>query len=182
MHHDRVACVGASAGSAVSYQPIEDYGIIGGMHSVALVGMDGSIDWLCLPNFDSPSVFASILDDEKGGRFRISPASEGFTSKQLYWPDTNVLITRFFSPEGVGEVVDYMPVGTNANGRGNHQVIRRVRVVRGEMSFRVGCFPAFDYAREEHETEIIAGGACFRSPQLGLGLATRVALKRQGDG
>jgi GH15 family glucan-1,4-alpha-glucosidase len=73
----------------VPYRPIENYGIIGDMHSVALVGMDGSIDWLCFPHFDSPSVFGAILDDEKGGRFRISPASEDFKSKQLYWPDTN---------------------------------------------------------------------------------------------
>ncbi len=93
------------------YKPIENYGIVGDMHSVALVGMDGSIDWLCFPHFDSPSVFAAILDDEKGGRFQIFPASGDFTCKQLYWPDTNVLITRFFSQNGVGEVIDYMPVG-----------------------------------------------------------------------
>jgi GH15 family glucan-1,4-alpha-glucosidase len=166
----------------VPYRPIENYGIIGDMHSVALVGMDGSIDWLCFPHFDSPSVFGAILDDEKGGRFRISPASEDFKSKQLYWPDTNVLITRFFSPEGVGEVVDYMPVETRADGHGHRQLIRRVRVVRGEMSFQMECFPAFDYAREEHETEIEAEGACFRTPQLRLGLATRVPLEQGGDG
>ena len=164
------------------YQPIENYGIIGDMHSVALVGMNGSIDWLCFPRFDSPSVFAAILDDEKGGWFKVSPISGVFKSKQLYWPDTNVLITRFFSLEGVGEVVDYMPVGTNASGHGYHQVIRRARVVRGEMSFRMECFPAFDYAREEHETEIDAGGACFHSSQLGLGLSTRIALELEGKG
>jgi pentatricopeptide repeat protein len=166
----------------VPYQPIENYGIIGDMHSVALVGMNGSIDWLCLPHFDSPSVFAAILDDEKGGWFKVSPASEGFKSKQLYWPDTNVLITRFFSPEGVGEVVDYMPVGTNASGRGYQQVIRRVRVVRGEMSFQMECFPAFDYAREEHETVLNAGGACFHSSHLSLGLSTSIALELEGKG
>ena len=152
------------------------------MHSVALVGMDGSIDWLCFPHFDSPSIFAAILDDEKGGRFQISPASGDFTCKQLYWPDTNVLITRFFSPDGVGEVTDYMPVGAPENGHGHHQLIRRVKVVRGEMSFRMECFPAFDYAREKHETRIAAGGACFYSSQLGLGLATRVPLEQRGSG
>jgi pentatricopeptide repeat protein len=151
------------------------------MHSVALVGMNGSIDWLCFPHFDSPSVFAAILDDEKGGWFKVSPTAGDFKSKQIYWPDTNVLITRFFSPEGVGEVVDYMPVGTNASGHGYHQVIRRVRVVRGELSFRMECFPAFDYAREEHETEIEAGGACFHSSQLSLALSTRIALQREGN-
>ena len=133
----------------MTYQPVQDYGIIGDMHSAALVGTDGSIDWLCFPHFDSPSVFAAILDDEKGGRFKIAPASEGAARNQLYWPDTNVLITRFFTPDGVGEVIDYMPVGVPDNGHGYHQLVRRVRVVRGEMSFWVECSPAFDYAREE---------------------------------
>jgi GH15 family glucan-1,4-alpha-glucosidase len=99
----------------MAYEPIENYGIIGDLHSVALVGMDGSIDWLCLPSFDSPSVFAAILDDEKGGRFKIAPTSDNVTPKQLYWPDTNVLITRFFTPEGVAEVTDYMPIGASMN-------------------------------------------------------------------
>ncbi|MCA1738097.1 MAG: glycoside hydrolase family 15 protein, partial [Actinobacteria bacterium] len=166
----------------MGYRPIENYGIVGDMHSVALVGMDGSIDWFCFPHFDSPSIFASILDEDKGGRFKISPASDGTARKQLYWPDTNVLLTRFFSPDGVGEVIDYMPVGVPENGHGHHQLIRRVRVVRGEVTFRMECFPAFDYAREEHETEITDEGVCFRSPQLSLGLATTVPLKRQGDG
>ena len=166
----------------MTYQPIENYGIIGDMHSVALVGMDGSIDWLCFPHFDSPSVFAAILDDGKGGRFKIAPVGGDLTRKQLYWPDTNVLITRFFSPEGVGEVTDYMPVGVPENGHGYHQVIRRVRVVRGVVTFRMECFPAFDYAREEHETAISDEGACFRSPRLCLGLATRVPLEQLGNG
>jgi GH15 family glucan-1,4-alpha-glucosidase len=164
----------------MTYQPIQDYGVIGDMHSAALVGKDGSIDWLCFPHFDSPSVFAAILDHEKGGRFKIAPAEEGAARKQLYWPDTNVLITRFFSPDGVGEIIDYMPVGTHENGDGYHQVIRRVRVVRGEMAFRMECSPAFDYAREGHETEISSEGACFRSSGLGLGLATSVPLEDAG--
>src|SRR3954453_12810245 len=96
---------------AARYQPIENYGVIGNMRTAALVGMDGSIDWLCFPHFDSPSVFAAILDDEKGGRFRISAVDEHVTYKQLYWPDTNVLITRFLSAAGVGEIEDFMPAG-----------------------------------------------------------------------
>jgi GH15 family glucan-1,4-alpha-glucosidase len=166
----------------VSYQPIEDYGVIGDTHSAALVGLDGSIDWLCFPHFDSPSVFAAILDNEKGGRFKVSPAGGGTTCKQLYWPDTNILITRFFSPHGVGEVTDYMPVGTPENGHGYHQLIRRVRVVRGEVTFRMECSPAFDYAREKHQTEISAGGACFRSSGLCLALATKIPLEQSGTG
>ena len=94
------------------YQPIENHGIIGNMHTAALVSLDGSIDWLCLPRFDSPSVFGAILDADKGGRFRIAPAAAGeLRQKQYYWPDTNVLITRFLHPDGIAEVEDYMPVG-----------------------------------------------------------------------
>src|SRR5262245_36692380 len=78
-----------------SYQPIEHYGIVGNMRTAALVGMDGSIDWLCLPHFDSPSVFAAVLDAKKGGRFWIAPVGSDFRNKQFYWPDTNILITRF---------------------------------------------------------------------------------------
>jgi len=106
----------------LAYQPIENYGIIGSTHSVALVGMDDSIDWLCFPHFDSPSVFAAILDDRKGGRFKISPAPNGVTCRQMYWPDTNVLVTRFLSPDGVGEVTDYMTVGAPENGHGHQQL------------------------------------------------------------
>jgi GH15 family glucan-1,4-alpha-glucosidase len=164
------------------YQPIENYGIIGDMHSVALVGMDGSIDWLCFPHFDSPSIFAAILDDKKGGRFKISPAPNGVTCRQMYWPDTNVLVTRFLSPDGVGEVTDYMPVGGPASGHGHHQLIRRVKVVRGEMIFRAECFPAFNYAQDSHDTEITTEGACFRSPKLSLGLATSAPLLKHGSG
>src|SRR5215510_470708 len=95
---------------SLDYQPIENYGVIGNMRTAALVGMDGSIDWLCLPHFDSPSVFAALLDAGKGGRFRIAPVGDAFRRKQFYWPDTAILITRFLHDEGVGEVQDYMPV------------------------------------------------------------------------
>ena len=166
----------------MGYRPIEDYGIIGDLHSVALVGTDGSIDWLCLPRFDAPSVFGAILDDEKGGRFRIAPAEDGATRKQLYWPDTNVLITRFFTPEGVGEVTDYMPIDAPGGGRGEHQIVRRVEAVRGAMRFRMECSPAFNYARDEHRTEISPGGATFHSPELSLGLASFFPLKQRGGG
>src|SRR5262244_2921100 len=92
------------------YQPIENYGVIGNLRTAALVGMDGSIDWLCVPHFDSPSIFAAILDDKKGGRFRIAPTSKQLRHKQFYWPDTNILVTRFLHADGVAEIEDYMPV------------------------------------------------------------------------
>src|SRR3984893_5534797 len=119
------------------YQPIENYGVIGNLRTSALVGMDGSIDWLCLPFFDSPSVFAAILDDQKGGRFRIAPPNEEFRRKQFYWPDTNVLLTRVLHEDGVGEIEDYMPLG--GAGPVPDQLVRRVRVVRGKIEFRLEC-------------------------------------------
>ena len=96
------------------YQAIENYGLIGNMQTAALVGKNGSIDWLCLPHFDSPSLFAAILDDKKGGYFRIAPENDKVSSKQVYWPESNVLITRFLIQDGVVEVIDYMPVGLEA--------------------------------------------------------------------
>ena len=161
----------------MAYQPIENYGIIGNMHTVALVGMNGSIDWLCFPDFDSPSVFAGILDDKKGGWFKIAPVTEGVTNKQIYWPGTNVLVTRFLSTEGIGEVVDFMPAGVREGESGYHQLVRRVNVVRGVMAFRMECYPAFNYARDAHETSLTAEGVLFSSQKLGLGLSASVALR-----
>jgi GH15 family glucan-1,4-alpha-glucosidase len=167
----------------MGHQPIENYGIIGDLQTSALVGMDGSIDWLCFPHFDSPSVFAAILDEEKGGRFKISPGIQGVTHKQFYWPDTNVLMTRFLSNDGVGELTDYMPVDEPPPWTGQHQLVRRVAVVRGSMPFRMVCRPAFNYARDKHEIQTCgAQGAAFHSPHLSLGLATHVPLKPDGQG
>ncbi|HEX9943237.1 MAG TPA: glycoside hydrolase family 15 protein [Thermoanaerobaculia bacterium] len=166
----------------MAYQPIEDYGIIGNMRTVALVGRHGSIDWYCFPYFDSPSVFGAILDDEKGGRFEIAPVGDGAATKQLYWPETNVLVTRFLSADGVGEIEDFMPVGRPAEGAWRDHLICRVRLVRGALKFRLRCHPAFDYARASHETVIEKGGACFHSKGLSLGLATDVPLTKDERG
>jgi GH15 family glucan-1,4-alpha-glucosidase len=164
----------------MAYQPIEHYGIVGNMRTAALVGIDGSLDWLCLPHFDSPSVFAALLDDRKGGRFRIAPAGDDFRRKQFYWPDTPILITRFLHEDGIGEVEDYMPVG--GAGAVPDELIRRVRVVRGSVSFRLECYPAFDYARATHQSHLDVHGARFEGPGLSLGLAAPVPLTREGDG
>jgi GH15 family glucan-1,4-alpha-glucosidase len=135
---------------ASRYAPIEDYGIIGDLHTVALVGKDGSIDFLCLPSFDSPSVFAALLDAERGGRFQIAPQLGEAARKQLYLPDTNVLLTRFLSSDGVAELSDFMPV---EDGGQAHNLVRRVKTVRGEIRFRMHCDPHFDYARATHSVE-----------------------------
>jgi GH15 family glucan-1,4-alpha-glucosidase len=133
----------------MEYQPIENYGIIGDLNTVALVGLNGSIDFMCFPHFDSPTIFAALLDKDKGGYFRIHPAQDGLKYKQLYLPDTNVLLTRFLSQEGIGELTDFMPVEELFQGE---ELIRRVTCVHGNLSFRMDCSPRFDYARAEHLT------------------------------
>jgi len=105
------------------YKPIESYGVVGDLHTVALVGMDGSIDWCCLPHFDSPSIFAAILDEKKGGFFKIASLHEA-QRKQMYLPDSNVLVTRFVSPDGVGEVIDFMPIQDPSRGKKTHHIVR----------------------------------------------------------
>src|SRR6476620_6402069 len=132
----------------MGYLPIENYGIIGDLNTVALVGLNGSVDFMCFPNFDSPSVFAALLDDEKGGRFQIVPAFTEMKTKQLYLPDTNVLLTRFLSRDGVGEITDFMPVEELYDGK---ELVRRVTTVRGEVHYRLLCQPRFNYARSDHQ-------------------------------
>ncbi|MGZ8651879.1 MAG: trehalase-like domain-containing protein, partial [Actinomycetota bacterium] len=126
-----------------SYPLISEHGLIGDLQTAALVSTGGTVDWLCLPRFDSPSVFASLLDADRGGRFRIAPVGTNYVSKQLYFPDTAVLITRFMSPDGVGEVADFMPVDDPYHASGRHQLIRVLRVVRGQMTFILECQPRF---------------------------------------
>jgi len=164
------------------YTPIEDYGIIGDLHTVALVSKRGSIDWLCFPHLNSPSVFAALLDDRRGGRFEIAAVGDGVTHKQLYIPDTNVLVTRFLSAQGVGEVCDFMPVATTSEESHRHRLIRRVSVVRGTMDFALACRPAFDYGRARHKITFVSGGVTFQSQDLGVGLACHVPLEADGVG
>jgi GH15 family glucan-1,4-alpha-glucosidase len=166
----------------MGYERIENYGVIGNMRTVALVSLNGSIDWLCFPNFDSPSVFAALLDDEKGGRFSIHPVDTGVTCKQLYWPDTNVLITRFLSPGGVAEVEDFMPCGVSGMPEWQDQLVRRVSVVRGRLTFEVACEPAFDYGRAAPVVTCSVHGASFEGPGLVLALSSGVALERTRRG
>ena len=134
----------------MGYQPIENYGIVGDLNTIALVSLRGSIDFMCFPDFDSPSIFAALLDDVKGGRFEIVPAFDQMKTKQLYVPDTNVLLTRFLSKDGVGEITDFMPVEELYNGK---ELIRRVTTVRGQVKYKLHCEPRFNYARSEHTLE-----------------------------
>jgi GH15 family glucan-1,4-alpha-glucosidase len=166
----------------MSYQPIENYGIIGNMRTIALVGMNGSIDWYCYPHFDSPSIFGAILDDKKGGRFQISADADGVRHKQFYWPSTNVLVTRFLLKDGIVELEDFMPAGLPSDSPEYHNVYRRIRCVRGAVRISVACRPAFDYGRQIHETGIESNGAVFKADGLTLVLSTTVPLRDDGHG
>jgi len=129
------------------YQPIENYGIIGDLNTIALVNLNGAIDFMCFPDFDSPAIFSAMLDDVRGGRFQIIPRFAEMKTKQLYLPDTNVLLTRFLSSEGVAEITDFMPVEELFDGK---ELIRRVTTVRGAVHFIMNCSPRFNYARDKH--------------------------------
>jgi GH15 family glucan-1,4-alpha-glucosidase len=166
----------------MAYQPIEDYGVIGNMRTVALVGMNGSIDWHCSPNFDSPSIFGAILDDAKGGRFQIAPVADKIRHKQFYWPSTNILVTRFSHEDGIVEIEDFMPVGFAPDSPAYHQIHRRVRGVRGSVRVSVVCRPAFDYGRQQHELRLFDGGASFNTNNFHFSLATDVPLQRDDHG
>ncbi|MET9729423.1 glycoside hydrolase family 15 protein [Streptomyces sp. NPDC006458] len=150
-----------------AYPLIENHGLIGDLQTAALVTTDGTIDWFCCPRFDSPSVFGALLDREKGGHFTVRPADPAYATKQLYFPDTAILVTRFMTESGTGEVVDFMPV-TGAVATGRHRLVRMLRCVRGNMTFEGEIAPRFDYGRKAHELHITEHGAVFASEGLEL--------------
>jgi GH15 family glucan-1,4-alpha-glucosidase len=127
----------------MNYQPIENYGVIGDLSTAALVSMEGSIDFMCFPRFDSPTIFAALLDHRRGGRFAIAPASGEFKHRQRYFPDTNILLTRFLGDPRRRR--DLRLHGDGTIGRQPRNLVRRVKVVRGEIRFRMVCAPKFDY-------------------------------------
>jgi pentatricopeptide repeat protein len=153
------------------YPDISEHGLIGDLQTAALVSSDGTVDFFCCPRFDSPSVFASLLDADKGGYFKIAPDLDDYVSKQLYFPDSAMLITRFLTPDGVGEVQDFMPV-IEGKPTDRHRLVRMLKVVRGSMRFVVDLQPRFDYGRGRHTVEITDNGAVFRSASAELTLHT----------
>lgn len=163
------------------------------MRTAALVGPDASIDWFCLPRFDSPSIFAAILDDRRGGRFRLHAvgADHDTVAAQYYWPDTNILITRFRSRTGgagggqsdgvtqpgfVGEVIDFMPIRIARHNGSAPDLIRIARAIAGHVRFRVDCSPAFDYARRTHTATLRESGALFECGDVRVGLSSTMPL------
>ena len=165
------------------YLPIEDYALIGNLHTVALVGKNGSIDWCCLPRFDAPSVFGALLDANKAGFFRISPTNmSGIKCQQLYLPETNILLTRFLSADGVAEITDFMPIKEVGTPEHEHKLIRSVALVHGSLSFTLACRPAFNYARDEHSVDLSGKGATFQHQRFHLTLASPLPLEQDGQG
>ncbi|MEU1585415.1 glycoside hydrolase family 15 protein [Micromonospora sp. NPDC005710] len=152
-----------------SYPAVEDHGLIGDLQTAALISGDGTIDWFCAPRFDSPSVFGALLDRRRGGHFQLSPDGVDYTSKQLYLPGTPILITRFHSADGVGELLDFMPV-TGAEATDRHRLIRLVRMIRGSMPLRFDCQPRFNYGRDPFELQVHPEGDLFRSETLNFSL------------
>ena len=164
-----------------AYLPIAEHGLIGDLQTCALVGTDGTIDWYCAPRFDSPSVFASLLDARKGGRFRLAPDASEYVTKQLYFPDTAVLITRFLSDAGVAEIHDFMPIDQPFTPTDRHSIVRMVRVPRGEVRLRLELAPRFDYGRAEHTLHSTEHGAVFEAGPSSLTLHSSVPLERHGN-
>jgi len=179
----------------VSNKKISDYGIIGNLRTVALIGLDGSVDWLCFPYLDSPSVFGALLDSEKGGRFAVTPM-EAWDSTSEYLPETNILRTRFRTVSGEMELVDFMPFSECPGGvadMGEHELCRRLTVTSGSMEVGMVFEPRFDYAEspasvERRERMIVARSgdramtlaASEDIPEGGPGLTTGLSLT-EGD-
>jgi GH15 family glucan-1,4-alpha-glucosidase len=164
------------AGRVEGAQPIENYGVIGDMRSIALVSVEGSIDFLCYPDFDSPTIFAALLDSERGGSFALKPECDDMRVKQLYLPNTNILLTRLLSEKGVAEIADFMPVGSGQDPhkrRYDHHIIRVLRVIKGRLRFTMRCEPRFDYARSHHRVEpaqraVVFTPDCSKCPRVAL--------------
>lgn len=175
--------MGESLYLPVTYQPIEDYAVIGDLYTVALVGKNGSIDWCCLPDFDAPSVFGALLDARHGGFFRLAPSDMmDMQYRQLYVPETNILVTRFLSREGIAELTDFMPIRQRGTMTHRHMLIRSVKVLRGSLTFEMCCRPAFNYARDPHTLAIAREGAVFHSKNLSLALSASIPLQQDDHG
>ncbi|MFE3764571.1 glycoside hydrolase family 15 protein [Streptomyces sp. NPDC059104] len=170
---------GSGGVDGARYLPISEHGLIGDLRTAALVGTNGTIDWYCCPRFDAPSVFASILDADRGGSWELA-ADVPARTRQFYFPDTNVLITRFYAPDGVAEIQDFMPVVDESREASRHRLVRRVICVRGTLPFRTRIAPRFGYGAEAHTVRAQAHEAVFESPSLSLALSATATLECDG--
>src|SRR6476469_4089790 len=144
--------------AAVRQQPISDYGLIGDMRTAALVGLDGAIDWCCLPRFDSGSVFAALLDPERGGTWSVRPAVD-WTSTQRYLPRTNILETTFRTAGGIAVLTDFMPVDEDGRPSSPHpEIHRQLRCTRGRVPMQMTFMPRFEYGARAPRLELPRNG------------------------
>lgn len=165
----------------MTYKRISDYGVIGDTYSAALVGIDGSIDWACFPRFDSPSVFAAILDETKGGCFSINPVGD-YRVKQRYLLNTNILSTTFTTETGQAELLDFMPVTFGSQpGRCPHQIHRLVRCTSGSVELASLFKPRFDYARANTKVTPQRNGILAKSRNDSIALSTDISLQVNGN-
>ncbi|WP_405909750.1 glycoside hydrolase family 15 protein [Streptomyces sp. NBC_00828] len=164
------------------YPPIADHGLVGDLQTAALVSSDGTVDWLCAPRFDSPSVFASLLDHDRGGHFTVAADTQR-PPVQLYLQDTAILVTRFLGEAGVGEVIDFMPVEYPERPAARHRLVRILRATRGQVRFSLECRPRFDYGRAGHRTDVGEDAVRFDAPgaQASLQTAGPIRWSREGD-
>jgi GH15 family glucan-1,4-alpha-glucosidase len=165
----------------VDYPLIADHGLIGDLQTAALVASDGTIDWFCCPRFDSPSVFASLLDHRRGGRFALAPVTPAETTRQLYLPDTAILVTRHLSERGIAEVLDFMPIDRPTVVSDRRRVVRVVRGIRGEVQFEARVEPRFDYGRRSHQVHLDGTTAVFEAGPDRLQLSSVTPIERHGD-
>jgi pentatricopeptide repeat protein len=165
----------------MNYPAIEDHGLIGDLQTAALVATDGTVDWMCLPRFDSPSVFASLLDQRGGGRFALAPTGGQHVTRQMYLPSTAILVTRYLSPDGVAEVTDFMPVESPGVATERHRLIRMVTGIRGTVEFEAKVEPRFDYGRSSHQTHETDTGVVFDGGSPLLSLSSTWPFKAHGD-
>ncbi|MFE9425727.1 glycoside hydrolase family 15 protein [Kitasatospora sp. NPDC006697] len=169
-----------------TYPPIAEHGIVGDLQTAALVSTAGDIDWWCTPRFDSPSLFASLLDRAKGGHCRLAVDREAVPDaevKQLYLADTAIVVTRFLSPDGVAEVVDFMLPDTSPVPSPEHRLLRVARVVRGRVPFVLECRPRFDYGRGTHRLALPdRHTAHFQGPDQELFLQSTGPAELSADG
>lgn len=162
------------------YKDIEDYGIIGNLETCALVGNDGSIDWLCFPYLESPSVFAAILDHERGGQFTIQPVSK-FDSFHTYIKNTNILRTTFNTPFGMVAITDFMPVKGDGETKMHRSIYRKIECIEGHSRLKLNFKPRFNYGKSIPEFELIKEGVKCRFENENLILNTKIPLKIEED-
>ncbi|MFI8823494.1 glycoside hydrolase family 15 protein [Streptomyces sp. NPDC053431] len=162
------------------YPLIADHGLVGDLQTAALVSDEGVVDWFAAPRFDSPGVFAALLDHDRGGYFRLSVDGPDVTVKQLYYPDTALLVTRFLSADGVGELIDWMPPDRTGRPTDDHAILRVMRCTRGTVTFTLECRPRFGFGSNPHDTHVDGRTATFRAPGVTAFLQTNVPLEQNG--